>query len=656
MSFLHKHRTSQSPPATRPERVMPPRRRLTAVVAMTMAIATAGLIAAVPATALPVGVPAADQSGQVVGWGSNNYGAITIPAGLSKAKAVAGGWSFSLALKSDDTVTGWGSDAYGQITIPADLTDVTAIAAGENHSLALTLFGDVVAWGSNSYGQTDVPLAALTSVTAIAASGDRSLALKSDGTVVAWGRDAAFYAADTAKLTNITAIAAGTYHSLALKSDGTVAAWGYDAFGESNVPSGLSGVTAIAAGGAFSLALKSDGTVVGWGKNDNNQVTVPAGLTGVTAIAAGWGFSLALKSDSSVVSWGSDFDGGAVSAEGRTGILAIMAGPAHSLALRGVLSPPEFTEASPPAHLPADYPMTYTYTASGFPAPSFAISAGQLPPGLNLSATGVLSGTPTEEGLFNFTVTASNGELPNAVGEDRPIGVLRNRLYDVKFAPQTVGSTAYTAGAGTPMVFSAFGTDPWGHPVTGQTAALATDHTDGNYPDVVNGDSITFYTSGVHLVTATIDGFSRTVSVTVAPSAPVTTSFISPALQVALGDSITLRVSGTDTYHNVIDLTSQAVFTSDWAVDVISGSTITFPHASPHVITATIGSMSSTVTIEVVEPTAAATTTAAGSASALAFTGSNPLPGLLGGVSVLLLGLLFSGVAWSRRRTSTSTS
>lgn len=39
-------------------------------------------------------------------------------------------------------------------------------------------------------------------------------------------------------------------------------------------------------------------------------------------------------------------------------------------------------------------------------APSFAVTAGALPPGLTLSAPGTISGTPTATGTFNFTVTA----------------------------------------------------------------------------------------------------------------------------------------------------------------------------------------------------------------------------------------------------------
>ena len=52
---------------------------------------------------------------------------------------------------------------------------------------------------------------------------------------------------------------------------------------------------------------------------------------------------------------------------------------------------------------------SHTFVANGSPAPTFAVTAGTIPTGMaTLTAGGVLAGTPTASGTFNFTVTATN--------------------------------------------------------------------------------------------------------------------------------------------------------------------------------------------------------------------------------------------------------
>lgn len=63
-----------------------------------------------------------------------------------------------------------------------------------------------------------------------------------------------------------------------------------------------------------------------------------------------------------------------------------------------------------PVALPAGtrgVPYSQTFTATGGTPPyTYAISTGAIPPGLLLSASGVISGTPTTTGNFGFTLTA----------------------------------------------------------------------------------------------------------------------------------------------------------------------------------------------------------------------------------------------------------
>jgi hypothetical protein len=53
-------------------------------------------------------------------------------------------------------------------------------------------------------------------------------------------------------------------------------------------------------------------------------------------------------------------------------------------------------------------PYNLQFTATGG-SPTWAVSAGTLPAGLTLSSSGLLSGTPTSAGDFNFKVTATAG-------------------------------------------------------------------------------------------------------------------------------------------------------------------------------------------------------------------------------------------------------
>jgi alpha-tubulin suppressor-like RCC1 family protein len=75
--------------------------------------------------------------------GTDNFGAVAIPAGLSNIVAVAAGNRHSLALKSDGTVITWGYNPRHALDVPAGLSNVVAIAAGQDFSLAITTNGAV---------------------------------------------------------------------------------------------------------------------------------------------------------------------------------------------------------------------------------------------------------------------------------------------------------------------------------------------------------------------------------------------------------------------------------------------------------------------------------------------------------------------------------
>ncbi|UCR88702.1 M14 family zinc carboxypeptidase [Mycetocola spongiae] len=141
----------------------------------------------------------------------------------------------------------------------------------------------------------------------------------------------------------------------------------------------------------------------------------------------------------------------------------------------------------------------------------------------------------------------------------------------------------------------------------------------------------------------------RAAFVEAAPRAGV--SLTLSTLTPKAGETISATVSGVDALGTVReDLTASAVLTSSVDSDVIVGNTVTFPTASPHVITATVGEFSASVTVQVTAasvvdtpgstpPAEAVTNPAVGAGDkprpALSATGA--APGLAAGLAALLL-------------------
>jgi uncharacterized repeat protein (TIGR03803 family) len=87
---------------------------------------------------------------------------------------------------------------------------------------------------------------------------------------------------------------------------------------------------------------------------------------------------------------------------------------AFSLTINQASTPPSIINGPPPAAATVNTAYSFTFTSSGFPSPTFSVTSGSLPPGLTLSSAGVISGTPTQVGIYTGAITAGNGISPNA--------------------------------------------------------------------------------------------------------------------------------------------------------------------------------------------------------------------------------------------------
>jgi outer membrane protein OmpA-like peptidoglycan-associated protein len=109
---------------------------------------------------------------------------------------------------------------------------------------------------------------------------------------------------------------------------------------------------------------------------------------------------------------------------------------------------------------------SYTFTATGAPAPTFTVASGTLPAGLALSSAGVLSGTPTTEGTSTFTVTASNSQ-GSATSAPVSITVSSKPVFTAFAAPDAIVDMPYrytfvTGGATAATISATAGTLPPG--------------------------------------------------------------------------------------------------------------------------------------------------------------------------------------------------
>ena len=181
-----------------------------------------------------------------------------------------------------------------------------------------------------------------------------------------------------------------------------------------------------------------------------------------------------------------------------------------------------------------------TITASGGQSPyTFSVTSGSLPPGLTLSSTGTISGTPTSAGNFSFTVTAtgSNGSGTGSLSYSLTVASSSTPLtLSPSTLPSATVGTAYSqtisaSGGQSPYTFSvSFGSLLPGLTLSSTGTISGTPTTAGNFSFTItasgsNGSGMGSITYNVMVSTSGGGSTTLTLSPSTLPNAIVGTSY-----------------------------------------------------------------------------------------------------------------------------------
>jgi hypothetical protein len=210
---------------------------------------------------------------------------------------------------------------------------------------------------------------------------------------------------------------------------------------------------------------------------------------------------------------------------------------------------------NPPVTLSPAGPTSWTVNVPGYNqtivasggigVKTLVITAGTLPDGLSLTSAGVLSGTPTAVGKFNFTVTAS--DTFGATGEQSyDVTISPNPIISPMSLPAAILNAPYsqtlmaTGGTGT-KVFSEIGTLPTGLTLSSSGVLAGTATLAGYYSFIVTAtDTVGASASQSYMV-----------SVGPGPFGAYQVS-ASGSKTIQAGSAFQVMVQATDQYGNAI--------------------------------------------------------------------------------------------------------
>jgi|GEM_PF-495681 len=295
---------------------------------------------------------------------------------------------------------------------------------------------------------------------------------------------------------------------------------------------------------------------------------------------------------------------------------------------------PAFTNGPPPTTGTIGTAYSFTYTASGYPAPTFTVSAGALPTGLTLSSAGVISGTPTATGTFTGTVKATN----TAGNVTQNFSITVNQLPAFTNGPPpttgaigTAYSFTYTAsGSPAPTFTVTAGGLPTGLSLSTAGAITGTPTTAGTFTGTVTasntaGTTTQNFSISVPKLSATVTLNGGSLTQTYDGTAKIATATTNPA-----GKTVTFTYNGLSTppisagSYTVVG----TIVDTNYAGTSLSG-TLVISQA-----TATIALSNTTQTYDGSAKGVTATTNPAGLSVSLTYNGSSAAPSDFGTYSV----------------------
>ena len=401
---------------------------------------------------------------------------------------IAAGDLFSIALKTDGTIVVWGDNTKGQVPIPNFASNgVSQIAAGAGHCLVASTAMPPrfvssyipTAYQDQEYTNSPNPN--------VRAAGDPAVRYYTSGSWPSWltldtltgelGGTPLELVVDL----SFSVMASNSYGRVTNSYKVTVVErpQGPPVFLTTNLPNGVvnapySQQIVITNGGSFSISdgslpaglnMDTNGLISGipttaetlqfivlatnvvGGSNKTFGITIdpPAGAPEFTTTSplpsgvVGQPYSLQIEASNYPTNFsllaGGLPDGLGLTAAGmvtgtptqiETGNFTVFAtnlvGGAQTNYTLQILGPPVILTTSP---LPDGSPgVPYSQQIEAMGDPSFSLAGGSLPGGVTLSTNGLVSGTPSSPGAFNFTVLATNAYGSDTRAYDLLIGAL----------------------------------------------------------------------------------------------------------------------------------------------------------------------------------------------------------------------------------------